>query len=174
MKKMKKAVLLVMTMACVAGGSVITYGASSKTAAKTSEAAVEAEAFAFTYEENRYQLGMEAETAMETLGKETGSRDVNNCANGYVNKAYMYGDKDFELYVEQSGKKEIVANITLLTSKVETEEGLKPGDDADCVTKIYKDAKKGLGSYTASKGDTRLYIKLKDGKVSYISYMTEK
>ncbi len=179
MRTMKKAVLLMMTMACVAGNGVLAYGAPAKAATGTvketaKKSAAEAENFAFTYGENRYELGMEAEAAMKTLGKETSSRDVNNCANGYVNKAYMYGDKDFEVYVEQSGKKEIVANITLLTSAVATEEGLKPGDEADQVTKLYKDAKKGLGSYTASKGDTKLYIKVKDGKVSYISYMTEK
>lgn len=129
--------------------------------------------YTFTYGEKQYQPGMEAKAAMDSLGEAVSSRDVNNCANGYVNKAYLYGNKDFEIYVEQKDQKEIVTNITLLTDKVTTEEGLKPGDAETNVTKVYKDAKKGLGSYTISLGDTKLYIKIKDKKVTYISYMME-
>lgn len=162
---MKKLMLLLMTFVLAAGGALSAFAASGTTAEKSG--------YTFTYENNQYQLGMEAEKAMETLGEAQSSRDVNNCANGYVNKAYMFGDKAFEVYIEQSGRKEIVANITLLTSEVSTEEGLKPGDSAARVTEVYKDAKKGLGSYTASLGSTKLYIKMKDNKVSYISYMTE-
>lgn len=162
---MKKMTAFLMTMAIAAGGAFPVFAAAQAAAEKTE--------YAFTYEDNQYRLGMDAEEAMESLGEAKSSRDVNNCANGYVNKAYMYGDKDFEVYVEQEGRKEVVANITLLTSGVSTEEGLKPGDSAAQVTSIYKDAKKGLGSYTASLGDTKLYIKMKDNKVSYISYMTE-
>lgn len=162
---MKKLKMLLIAAVFVMGGALSAFAAAG-TAAEKSE-------YTFTYENNQYQLGMEAAKAAETLGDAVSSRDVNNCANGYVNKAYMYGDKDFEVYVEQSGRKEIVANITLLTSKVSTEEGLKPGDSAARVTEVYKDAKKGLGSYTASLGNTKLYIKMKDNKVSYISYMTE-
>lgn len=134
------------------------------------------ESFAFTHENTQYQIGMDAETAMKTLGDAVSSRDVNNCANGYVNKAYMYGkNKDFEVYVEQdANKKDIVANITLLSSAVATEEGLKVGDPDSQVTKIYADAKKGLGSYTTTKGKTKLYIKMRAGAVSYIAYMLEK
>lgn len=157
---MKKMIAVLAAVVCMAGGAFTAFGA-------------EAEGYAFTYGEQEYKLGMDADKAMETLGEAQSSRDVNNCANGYVNKAYLYGDKDFEVYVEQEGRKEVVANITLLTDKVSTEEGLKPGDSAARVTELYKDAKKGLGSYTASLGDTKLYIKLKENKVSYISYMTE-
>lgn len=162
---MKKMVMLLMTIALAVGSSLSAFAAVQTSAEKTE--------YTFTYGDNQYRLGMEADEAMETLGEAQSSRDVNNCANGYVNKAYLYGDKDFEVYVEQSGRKEIVTNITLLTSKVSTEEGLKPGDDAGRVTEIYKGAKKGLGSYTAALGETKLYIKIKDNKVSYISYMTE-
>ena len=114
---------------------------------------------------------MDAQEAMKKLGEYTSSRDVNNCANGYINKAYMYGNKDFEVYVEQVNGKEVVANITLMTSQVATEEGLKPGDSGEQVTKIYKDAQKGLGTYTTTLGNTKLYIKMKNDKVSFISYM---
>lgn len=161
-KKMKQMAALVLAVAFMAAGAMSAAAESEKP-----------EAYRFTYQEKQYQPGMEAKTAMDTLGKADSSRDVNNCANGYVNKAYMYGDKAFELYVEQEGKKEIVANITLLTEKVATEEGLKVGDSGDRVQEVYKDAVKGLGSYTAVLGETKLYIKLKDNKVSYITYMRD-
>lgn len=143
------------------GMTAAAYGAEKKTEYK------------FTYDNNQYQIGMEAKAAMDKLGKSGSSRDVNNCSNGYVNKAYMYGDKDFEVYIEQVNGKEIVASITLLTDKVSTEEGLKVGDDASQVLKAYPDSKKGLGSYSAVLGSTKLYIKMKGDKVTYISYLTE-
>ena len=128
----------------------------------------------FTFGENRYETGMDAEEAKKTLGKEKSERDVNSCANGYVNKAYTYGenDKDFEVYVELDEKsgKDIVAGITLLTGNVATEEGLKVGDTEAEVQKIYPDAKKGLGSYKMEKDGKQLYVRVKSGKVSYISY----
>lgn len=161
MKGFKKLLFLTVLSVFAAGVTMLAYGAEKKTEYK------------FTYGDNQYQIGMEAKTAMDKLGKAGSSRDVNNCSNGYVNKAYMYGDKDFEVYVEQSGGKEIVASITLLTSKVSTEEGLKTGDGADKVIKAYPEAKKGLGSYSAVLGNTKLYIKMKGEQVSYISYMLE-
>ncbi len=173
MKRMKEGMLLLMTAVCLVQGAGSAFAATAA-ANKTENAASEKTAYSFTYENHQYQVGMEAKPAMEVLGEAKSSRDVNNCANGYINKAYMYGDKDFEIYVEQSGGKEIVANITLFTSKVSTEEGLKPGDGAARVTEIYKDAKKGLGSYSTTLGSTKLFIKMKDDKVSYISYLMEK
>ncbi|MEY8337359.1 hypothetical protein AALB16_04890 [Lachnospiraceae bacterium 62-35] len=162
MKTLKRMIVVALGAMMMVGAAFSIYGAEKE---KTH--------YTFTYGEKQYQLGMEAKTAMNSLGEAVSSRDVNNCANGYVNKAYLYGDKDFEIYVEQKDRKEIVTNITLLTDKVATEEGLKPGDVETNVTKVYKDAKKGLGSYTAALGDTKLYIKIKDKKVDYISYLIE-
>jgi hypothetical protein len=129
--------------------------------------------YGFTYGDHRYLIGMSAADAFQTLGTADSSRDVNNCANGYVNKAYTFGGKAFEVYIEQEGKKEVVANITLLSNQAATEEGLKVGDTAEQVTKIYADAKKGLGSYTTTLGTTKLYIKMKGDTVSYITYMQD-
>jgi len=165
MKSFKRVLAAAMAAVFVLGGAFASFAANETN-----------ENYAFTYEKTQYQIGMDAATAMKTLGDAVSSRDVNNCANGYVNKAYMYGkDKDFEVYVEQDANgKEIVANITLLSSSVATEEGLKVGDSDSKVTEVYADAKKGLGSYTTTKGKTKLYIKMKAGTVSYIAYMIEK
>lgn len=135
--------------------------------------------YGFTNKQIRYELGMDAEQAFKTLGAFIDSRDVNTCANGYINRAYTYSnddktkEKDFEVYVEQDRKtgKDVVASITLMSSSVATEEGLKVGDTADRVTAVYPTAKKGLGSYKIIDGTEELYVKLKGGKVSYISYV---
>ena len=159
--KAKKLAVLLMTAALAVSSLTAAFGAEKKE-------------YQFTYNKKQYTVGMEAKTAMDALGKAESSRDVNNCANGYVNKAYMYGDKAFEVYVEQSGGKEIVANITLLSDKAATEEGLKPGDSESRVTEVYPDAQKGLGSYSTVLGNVKLYIKMKDHKVNYISYLQAK
>ena len=148
---------------------------AGKTAEKTTEKSAEPEekTYGFTYNKNRYEIGMDGKTALKTLGKATSSRDVNTCANGYVNKAYTYGKtKDVEVYIEQdaSKTKDVVASITLLTKNVATEEGLKVGDGIAQITKAYPSAVKGLGSYKVNDGKTELYIKVKDSKVSYIAY----
>ena len=132
-----------------------------------------AKSYGFTYNGTRYEIGMDGNTALKSLGTATSSRDVNTCANGYVNKAYTYGkNKDVEVYIEQdaSKTKDVVASITLLTKDVATEEGLKVGDGTSRITKIYPSAVKGLGSYKVNDGKTELYIKVKDSKVSYIAY----
>lgn len=147
--------------------------ATAETQAK--EAQVKTKKFGFTYKEVRYELGTDAKEAMKTLGDSNGSREVNTCANGYINRAYTYGEKDskdFEVYVEQDRNtgKDIVASITLMTANVATEEGLKVGDSADTVTKIYPTAVKGLGTYKVTEDKELLYIKMTGGKVAYISY----
>ncbi len=160
MKRFKKAAALILAAVFVLGASVLTFAADG---------------YVFTYNNVDYTPGMDAKTAMDSIGTAVSSRDVNNCANGYINKAYMYGNNDVELYIEQqngTGSPEIVANITLMGSNVKTQEGLKPGDDESRVSAVYPSAKKGLGTYTVTKGNTELYIKIKDGKVSYISYLT--
>ena len=128
---------------------------------------------AFTYNQVQYSVGMDAKTAQSTLGAAVASRDVNNCANGYINKAYTYGDtKDFEILIEQNEKgQELISNITLLTSKVSTGEGLRVDDPESRIQQIYPTAKKGLSSYTVFLGVHSLYIKTTDGKVSFISYI---
>jgi hypothetical protein len=128
--------------------------------------------YKLTYNEKQYTVGMDAATAMSELGTVKSSRDVNNCANGYINKAYTYGDtNDLEISVEQDKDgKEIVAAITLMTDKVKTEEGLKVGDSDSTVKSIYKDAVKGLGNYKVNKDGTQLFIKMQNGKVSFIAY----
>lgn len=171
MKNMKKWAVLLMTAALLTGGTNTVWAGSAQPESAAADTAVEKTDYGFTYGENQYKPGMDAADAMKKLGEYSSSRDVNNCANGYINKAYMYGGKAFEVYVEQVDGKEVVANITLLTSEVATEEGLKPGDSSEQVTKIYKDAQKGLGTYTTTLGNTKLYIKMKNDTVSFISYM---
>lgn len=135
--------------------------------------AAEVKQAGFTYNQARYSVGMDASTARAALGEAKSSRDVNNCANGYINKAYTYGETgDFEVLIEQNeAGQEVVSNITLLTEKVATEEGLKVGDPESRITALYPAAKKGLSSYTATVGTGILYIKTKGGKVSFISYI---
>ncbi len=160
MKGFKKAAALILAAAFILGAGFSAFAA---------------EGYVFTYNDVEYTPGMDAKTAMDSLGTPVSSRDVNNCANGYINKAYVYGDNDIELYIEQqngTGSPEIVANITLMGSNVKTQEGLKPGDAESRITAVYPSAKKGLNTYTVTEGNTELYIKTSGGKVSYISYLT--
>ena len=152
---------------------LILAAALSMMMALTALAAQTAALSPFTYNQVQYTVGMDARTAQSTLGAAVSSRDVNNCANGYVNKAYTYGGTgDFEVLIEQNEHgQEVISNITLLTEKVATEEGLKVGDPESRIAALYPDAKKGLSSYTATVGTGILYIKTKGGKVSFISYI---
>ena len=135
--------------------------------------AAEAPKAGFTYNKIRYSVGMDANTARQTLGEAKSSRDVNNCANGYINKAYTYGETgDFEVLIEQNeAGQEIISNITLLTGQVATEEGLRVGDPESRITALYPTARKGLSTYTVIMGTGTLYIKTKAGKISFISYI---
>lgn len=171
-----KALMAAAVVFCMTILMVTTAMAGETAQAKTQDAQTHTKKFGFTYKETRYEIGADANEAMKTLGESNSSREVNTCANGYVNRAYTYGEKeskDFEVYVEQdkSTGKDIVASISLLTDNVATEEGLKVGDSADDVTKIYPTAVKGLGTYKVTEDKELLYIKMTGGKVAYISYM---
>ena len=147
--------------------------AASLMACPTAMAAEQQADNAFTYQEGQYYVGMDAGTARRTLGNAVSSRDVNNCASGYVNKAYTYGEtRDFEVLIEETEDgREVISNITLLTGKVATEAGLKVGDAESEILKVYPGAKKGLASYTVLLGDSSLYIRTSGGKISFISYL---
>ena len=147
--------------------------AASLLACPTAMAAEQQADNAFTYQEVQYYVGMDAGTARRTLGNAVSSRDVNNCASGYVNKAYTYGEtRDFEVLIEETEDgREVISNITLLTGKVATEAGLKVGDAESESLKVYPGAKKGLASYTVLLGDSSLYIRTSGGKISFISYL---
>ena len=187
MKRRGKRLLavVILTSMTLLGGMTALAASGGGTAAKTQTKEAQTKdtqtkdektkKFGFTYKEVRYELGADAETAKKTLGESNGSREVNTCANGYINRAYTYGEgdsQDFEVYVEQDKKtsKDIIASITLLTANVATEEGLKVGDSAETVTKIYPTAVKGLGTYKVTEDKELLYIKMTGGKVAYISY----
>lgn len=187
MKRRGKRLLavVILTSMTLLGGMTALAASGGGTAAKTQTKEAQTKdtqtkdektkKFGFTYKEVRYELGADAEAAKKTLGESNGSREVNTCANGYINRAYTYGEgdsQDFEVYVEQDKKtsKDIIASITLLTANVATEEGLKVGDSAETVTKIYPTAVKGLGTYKVTEDKELLYIKMTGGKVAYISY----
>lgn len=166
------ALVIVASMTLLWGMTALAAGSAS---AGTQTKDEKTKKFGFTYKEVRYELGTDAEAAKKTLGESNGSREVNTCANGYINRAYTYGDgdsQDFEVYIEQDKNtgKDIIASITLLTANVATEEGLKVGDSAETVTKIYPTAVKGLGTYKVTEDKELLYIKMTGGKVAYISY----
>ena len=152
---------------------LILAAALSMMMALTALAAQTAALSPFTYNQVQYTVGMDARTAQSTLGASVSSRDVNNCANGYVNKAYTYGEtRDFEVLIEETEDgREVISNITLLTGKVATEAGLKVGDAESEILKVYPGAKKGLASYTVLLGDSSLYIRTSGGKISFISYL---
>ena len=179
MKRWKTAAVAALIAAVAAAAPVM--AAVPQAQAETKQAAAAGEqggsAYVFQYGENSYAVGMDAQEAMKTLGKEKSARDVNTCANGYINKAYTYGeaDKDFEVYVEQdeSGKDRI-ASITLLTANVATAEGLKVGDGEARIAALYPAATKGLASYKVQDGAQELYIRVSKGAVSYISYTQAK
>lgn len=175
MRKGKRVLSVVILAAMTLLWGMTALAAGSGAAAGTQAKDEKTKKFGFTYKEVRYELGADAEAAKKTLGESNGSREVNTCANGYINRAYTYGEgdsQDFEVYIEQdkNTSKDIIASITLLTANVATEEGLKVGDSAETVTKIYPTAVKGLGTYKVTEDKELLYIKMTGGKVAYISY----
>ena len=179
MKRWKTAAVAALIAAVAAAAPVMAAVPQAQTETKQDAAAGQQSgpAYVFQYGENSYAVGMDAQEAMKTLGEEKSARDVNTCANGYINKAYTYGEayKDFEVYVEQdeSGKDRI-ASITLLTANVATAEGLKVGDEEARIAALYPAATKGLASYKVQDGAQELYIRVSKGAVSYISYTQAK
>ena len=70
---------------------------------------------------------MSADAAKNVLGNEKEMKTLTNCADdGGRDKAYLY--QDLELVTTKDGKREVVREITLKTSAVSTEEGVKAGD----------------------------------------------
>ncbi len=145
--------------------------AAGTAAAQTAQ---QSTAFGFTYNGNRYEVGMDAEAAYKTLGEPTGSRDVNNCARGAIRKAYSYGNQDVEVFADLNAAetKDVIKTITLMSDKVVTEEGLKVGDTEEQILAIYPNAVKGIGGYNVTKGNTELYISINKlrKKIAYITY----
>ena len=175
MKRWKTAAVAALIAAVAATAPVMAAVPQAQTETKQDAAAGQQSgpAYVFQYGENSYAVGMDAQEAMKTLGKEKSARDVNTCANGYINKAYTYGEtRDFEVLIEETEDgREVISNITLLTGKVATEAGLKVGDAESEILKVYPGAKKGLASYTVLLGDSSLYIRTSGGKISFISYL---
>ena len=152
--------------------AAVSNDAAADTEADANLSPTPAATFSFNLQ---FTINMPAADAFALLGEATGSRDVNNCANGYVNKAYTYGvdgGQDYEVYIEQDGEggPEVVKNITLLTDAVSTEEGLTTSSSIDDILSIYPDAEKGLGSYKVTRGNTELYIKTNGDQIAYIAY----
>lgn len=135
-------------------------------------AAAKKEQYAFTYQEQQLEIGMSADAAKNVLGKEKEMKTLTNCADdGGRDKAYLY--QDLELVTTKDGKREVVREITLKTSAVSTEEGVKVGDLPAAVKKAYPEAKAEAGLYTAVLGETQIVIDcgFQDDKVVSITYM---
>ncbi|MCR5370945.1 MAG: hypothetical protein K6E83_09580 [Clostridium sp.] len=140
------------------------------------EAAAAVAGYGFTYGQNRYVPGADAEETLKLLGEPTGSRDVNNCARGAVRKAYSYGDRDFEVFADLNADetKDVIQTITLMSERVSTEEGLSVGDEESRVKEIYPDCEERDGEYVVSKDGTEIAVSVNRLRktVSYITYRT--
>lgn len=163
----------ILAAALVAVSPVPAFAGAAGTAVNAEEQKAN-DGFGFSYGGSRYTVGMDAEEALRLLGEPTGSRDVNNCARGAVRKAYTYGDGDVEVFadLDETGTKDVVKTITLMSGRVATEEGLKAGDPEERIPSVYPGAVKGLGGYTVKKGGTEIYIYVNRirKQISYITY----
>ena len=102
MKRWKTAAVAALIAAVAAAAPVMAAVPQAQTETKqTAEAGQQGgPAYVFQYGENSYAVGMDAQEAMKTLGKEKSARDVNTCANGYINKAYTYGETFYKNHPE--------------------------------------------------------------------------
>ena len=97
-----------------------------------------------------------------------------SCA--YKGKDRIYQYKNFILYTYSNSDKgaEYVQAISFRNKNVATSEGVKIGSAESLVKKKYKKAKEEYGVYTDIKGNTKLQMVVKNGKVQNIRYTANK
>jgi hypothetical protein len=161
MKKLKKLVLLVLTLAMIGGiaAPVVPAQAASGYGFKSKGVTVKpgGNAKAFIKANKKY------------LKK---TKNAKSCvsSSGYdVTRKYKY----FTLttYAEKKNGYGIVESISITNKSVKTPEGLHCGDDVDKIKECYSKAQKLGSTYSVKKGKTRIVITVKDDVVKEIEYL---
>ena len=154
---MKKLIVLALMVVLITG-----CGEAKKTS-ETEENKV----YSFTYNNMNFVLGDEFDKS--EYGNETSYAEVPSCAGLGVDKTYTY--EHYEVTTTPSNDKDIISNIYLTDSDVETKEGIKIGDSLDALTSAYgEDYEKRDNAYTYTLDNTHLEFIVESDTISSITY----
>lgn len=116
------------------------------------------------------ELGADASSVLKKLGEANSSQEVFDCGAGNSRMYYRYAS--FDLYTMKADGKETIDQIELLDDLTQTEKGISIGAAESAVREAYGEpSSESEGMLTYAKGDQRLIIELRDGKVSAIGLL---
>ena len=125
--------------------------------------------FVFTYKGAQIQMHAPAQPVLDALGAAKSTYEEPSCAYQGMDVFYNYGSIELAVYTDE-GQKNILS-VYLRDDTVSTAEGLSIGDDAAKVETLYGSAgKTETGSYSFSKGKSKLNIVIENEKVKSIEY----
>ena len=128
------------------------------------------DAYVFVSNGTQITIGTEAKGIIEKLGEPLSKYESPSCAFGDLDVSYTYGG--FELDTYQQDGVDYVSAVILQDDSVETPEGLYIGEEEGRVEEIYGEPTSTVSEGRIyNKGDMKLTILCKDGKVASIQYL---
>lgn len=128
--------------------------------------------FYVTYRGVKIQLGKDAKAATDALGEPLSFSELGDCGGLGAQVKYTYSSLAVYALVDKNDNAVIDA-IELYDDSITTPEGVYIGmSEEDARAKLEGAAEKS-GALTVTKGKYSLKVKLEDGKVSEINYITD-
>lgn len=130
--------------------------------------------YKFTYSGVSVYMNSKASKLLQKAGNPTKKTESKSCAYDGMDRTYTYSNMIIKTYSKSDKGAEYINSIELLTSSVQTAEGIKVGSSKNDMIDAYGRGRSQFGVYTYTKGKCKLMIELdsKD-KVSKITYLAK-
>ena len=186
MNKLKKMLLVSLTLGVMAAAVGCGSKSDSTEAAKSTETAKETgatteaatadagkeaagDSYYFQKGDVKVVMGEPADATLQALGAAKNEYEAPSCAFDGMDKVYTYPGFEVLTYGKEGGEYKI-SGVIIRDDSVQTPEGIMIGSDIDAVEKAYGEVTDGANNLTVSKGNSELLIIFKDGVVSSIQY----
>ena len=127
------------------------------------------EAYYFTYNGTDIRLNGDMQVILNALGEPKKYTEETSCAFTGLDKTYTYDS--FILQTYPQGDKDYVYCFWFVDDLVQTNEGIRIGDDQAKVESAYgAEAYNGSNAYILTEGDTTFTVILDEGVVTSIQY----
>ena len=126
--------------------------------------------YAFEYNGVKIYMNTDVAPVIEALGEPLQYFEAESCAFKGLDKTYTYAG--FEITTYPLDGKDYISSLYLMDDSVSTPEGIYIGSTVDDMLEAYgNDYEEASGSYTYTKGESKLQFIVSDDEIISITYL---
>ncbi len=165
---MKKGIIIILLIIAILAIAIVTWSNTKKSESTNETSSTKSEE-AFYFSDNGKELKIGENFLEAGMPEANNVYEAESCAFDGIEKTYTYSN--YEITTCPKDGKEEILTIYLLTSEVETKEGVKIGDSVEKMKEKYGENYKDTGlSYIYEKEGTQITFIAENDQITSIEY----